>query len=63
MGNGNIPSAGLGAFIELAKKFFEKTHGYVVQGIIPVNMRPNGAFPFRTGISATRIAVANVVEQ
>ena len=31
--------------------------------INPVNKRPNGAYPFRTGISATRIAVANVVKQ
>jgi glycogen debranching enzyme len=31
----NIPSAALDAFTELAKKFFEKTHEYVVQGINP----------------------------
>ena len=31
--------------------------------INPVNKDPKGAFPFRTGISATRIAVANAVQQ
>lgn len=31
--------------------------------INPVDKSPKGAFPFRTGISATRIAVANVVQQ
>ena len=31
--------------------------------INPVNKRPNGAFPFRTGVSATRIAIANVIQQ
>lgn len=51
----NIASAALETFKELAEKFFKKTHEYVIQGIV--------AFPFRTGISATRIAVANVVQQ
>jgi glycogen debranching enzyme len=31
--------------------------------INPVNMHPDGAFPFRTGISAVRTAVANIIQR
>jgi glycogen debranching enzyme len=31
--------------------------------INPVNKHPDGAFPFRTGISAVRIAVANILQR